>query len=289
MSERRVDLHLHTTASDGLLSPAEVVMRAAKLGLAVIAITDHDTIAGVGAAMAAAEAVGGIEVIPGVEINTDVPHGEVHILGYFIDREDAELARRLEHLRASRVARARGMVAKLAALGIAISFERVSELAAGGTIGRPHVAQAIVEAGYVSSPTEAFAHYIGRDGPAYVEREKILPEDAVGLVARASGLPVLAHPSDIANLEDLLPRLVESGLVGLEAYYSGYSADTTDYLLGLARKHDLIATGGSDYHGGAKASFDAELGIVAVPYAAAEQLFALHRQRQSTKLAAAEQ
>jgi len=267
-----IDLHCHTIASDGLLSPAEVVAHAAKLGLETIAITDHDTVDGIAEALAAA-ARWGIEVIPGVEINTDVPEGEVHILGLFFNDgwQDVELGALLRRIEAGRIVRARKMVQKLAKLGAPISFQRVQEIAVGDIIGRMHVALALVEAGHVATRREAFARYIDRHGPAYADRLKLSPADACRAIARAGGLPVLAHPlvgmTDgvvaIANLEARLTALGEAGLVGLEVYYPGHTAAMMDQLLALARRFDLIPSGGSDYHGPMPEKVD--LGSVYVP------------------------
>jgi len=185
----KVDLHIHSTASDGRLTPEEVVRLASKKGLSVIAITDHDSVDGIAAALVAAESVPSLRVIPGVEINTDNPNGEVHIVGYFIDYENEELKRTLETLRHSREIRARKMIAKLRKLGIEVEWQRVQELAGGGSMGRPHVAQAMFEQGYVPSLQEAFTKYIGRQGPAYAERERLSPEEAVKLVVKAVACP----------------------------------------------------------------------------------------------------
>lgn len=276
----RVDLHLHTTASDGQLSPAEIVRRAAELGLSVIAITDHDSVEGVEPALAAANDFPGLLVIPGVELSTDIQGGEVHILGYFIDHRDQGLKRSLESLRASRQERGRKIVAKLAQLNVDVDWQRVLELAAGASVGRPHIAQAMMESGHISSLREAFTKYIGRNGPAYVEREKLTPPQAVELVLRAGGLPTLAHPADIEGLESLIPRLRQAGLVGLESYYDGYSKETISWLNALARDHGLISCGGSDYHG-SKAGVGGEVGSVNLPPECVAQLMALAEQRPS--------
>jgi predicted metal-dependent phosphoesterase TrpH len=244
----KADLHLHTTASDGRLEPKDLVSLAVKVGLDVIAITDHDTIGGIEPALAAAEAFPSLMVIPGVEINTDVPHGEVHILGYFIDFTDQKLEVALQRLRDSREGRAQRMIDKLSKLGMDIELQRVFELAQGGSVGRPHVAQALLEKDYVASEKEAFDKYIGRDGPAYVERYKLLPAEAVRLVVDARGLPVLAHPADIADLKELVPKLKAVGLIGIEVYYRDYSSDIIAGLLKIAKQYDLITTGGTDYH-----------------------------------------
>jgi len=274
----KVDLHIHTTASDGRFSPEDIVRKSAELRLTVIAIADHDTVGGIAPALAAAKAFPRLKVIPCVEINTDVPHGEGHILGYFIDFSNHELLTILERLRCSRLERGRRMVAKLENLGIHIDWQRVQEIAGGGAIGRPHIAQALVEKGYISSPKEAFVKYIGRDGPAYVERGKITPVEAVELMVRASGLPVLAHPLTVNDPEKIVIELKAAGLVGVEAYYNGYSADEIASLVGLANRHNLIATGGSDYHG-LDASTETMIGGADVPMKAAEQLLALAQQR----------
>lgn len=253
----QVDLHIHTTASDGSLTPAQVVSRAARLALKVIAITDHDSTAGVPEAQAAGQA-GGVEVIPGVEINTDVPHAEVHILGYFVDPGHGELQDQLTRIREGRVGRARKMAAVLAEMGAPVRFERILEIAGEGSVGRPHVAQALVEAGYAHGYQDAFERFIGRNSPAYVERMKFSPVEACALIRRAGGLPVLAHPvffdrygtiKSAIDLDEMLPQMINAGLVGLEAYYPNYDAITTEYLLGIARRYGLLVTGGTDYHG----------------------------------------
>lgn len=267
---------MHTTASDGRLAPEEIVHLAVKTGLDVIAITDHDSVDGVAPALDAAKTFTSLTVIPGVEINTDVPHGEVHILGYFINHTDRELCSTLYRLRTSRERRAISMVAKLLALGMEVEWQRVQELARGGSIGRPHIAQALLEKGYVTSLKEAFTKYIGREGPAYVEREKITPVEAVKLIARAQGLPVLAHPAEIDSLDQLLPQLISAGLVGIEVWYNGYSPEVIEKIKTIAFEYQLIATGGSDYHGFGD-STETALGEVAVPAWAVEQLFALAR------------
>ncbi|MDP2931235.1 MAG: PHP domain-containing protein [Chloroflexota bacterium] len=273
----KIDLHLHTTASDGKLSPAQLVSKAAALGLTLIAITDHDTVDGIDAALAAARDFPGLTVIPGVEINADVPHGEAHILGYFIDYTNRELIEALGKLRESREKRAVGMVAKLGKLGLNLDWQRVQEIAGGSPIGRPHIALALLEKGYIRSIKEAFVKYIGRDGPAYVEREKITPVGAVELILRCNGLPVLAHPTTINDPEAMIIELKAAGLVGIEAYYGNYTADQVDRLVNLARKHNLITTGGSDYHG-LDESAETMIGGAAVPEAA-RQLIALAEQR----------
>lgn len=267
----QVDLHVHTTASDGALTPTQVVQRAARLGLTVLAITDHDSVAGIPEARAAGAACG-VEIIPGVEINTDVPGAEAHVLGYFIDHRDQELEAKLAALREGRVGRARRMAEVLTGMGAPVRFERILEIAGEGAVGRPHVAQALLEAGHVTSYGQAFDQYIGRNSPAYVERAKFTPAEACALICRARGLPVLAHPVFFDRYgkikvrfdeDGLLPEMMAQGLAGIEVYYNGYDAITIEHLLGVARRHNLIVTGGTDFHGLRQG--DQDLGGVYVP------------------------
>jgi predicted metal-dependent phosphoesterase TrpH len=273
-----IDLHIHSTASDGRFSPADIVRKSAAKGLNVIAITDHDTVDGITPALETAGVFPRLRVIPGVEISTDFPEGEVHVLGYFIDYTDRELRSTLERMRNSRWERARGMVAKLNNLGVQIQWQRVQEIAAGGALGRPHIAQAMLEKGYIGSIKEAFDKYIGHGGPAYVEREKITPVTAVELVLRTRGLPVLAHPLTIPDPETLVIELKAAGLVGIEAYYGNYTPEEIDNLVSLAYKYGMITTGGSDYHG-LDDSAETMLGGVDVPTESVEQLMAMAEQR----------
>jgi len=274
----KVDLHMHSTASDGRLTPEDVVRKSAENGLTVIALTDHDTVDGIAPALVAAKAFPWLKVIPGIEISTDFPDGEVHVLGYFIDYTDPEFATRLERMRHSRRGRAQGMIAKLRDLGIHIEWQQVLEIAGSGSIGRPHIAQAMLDKGYIASIKEAFTKYIGRGGPAYVEREKITPVEAVELILRTKGLPVLAHPLTISDPETMVVELKAAGLVGIEAYYNGYTADEISRLVNLADKYGLIASGGSDYHG-LDVSRETMIGGVDVPIKSAEQLMTLAEQR----------
>jgi predicted metal-dependent phosphoesterase TrpH len=278
----KADLHLHTTASDGRYSPEELVGKAAGLGLEVIAITDHDSVEGVAPALNAAQSFPSLKVIPGVEIGTDVPHGEVHVLGYFINYLDPGLVGKLADLRDSRKTRAKKMIAKLANLGVSIEWERVQEIAGSGSVGRPHVAQAIMEKGYVQSLKEAFIRYIGREGPAYAEREKLTAQEVVELVAKVGGLAVLAHPADIDDLEDLIPRLQRVGLAGMEVYYNAYGATTIQHLASLASKHGLVATGGSDFHG-LEHITETPMGGVTIPPECVERLLASGRRQNPTR------
>ena len=273
----KVDLHVHTTASDGKFTPAEIVRKAREAGLLYLGICDHDSIEGIACAHEAAAKNPGFTVINGVEINTDIPAGELHILGYFYDRNNLELKQTLERLRNSRIERAQKMINKLRKMGLKIDFLRVEELAGNGAIGRPHIAQAMLEKGYINSFREAFMKYINRGGPAYVERDKITPIEAIQLIVRAGGLPVLAHPMTFDNLETTVAELKVAGLVGIEVYYNNYSHEQISNLLQIADKFSLIPTGGSDYHG-LESMNEPSLGTVEVPLESAERLIALNRQ-----------
>ena len=281
----KVDLHIHSTASDGQLSPADVVRKSAEAGLTVIALADHDTVDGIAPALEAAKAFPQIRVLPGVEISTFVPTGEVHVLGYLIDYTHPELQATLRRMRNSRQERAQRMIAKLKNLGLPVEWERVQEIVGSGSIGRPHIAQAMLEKGYIASFKEAFNNYIGWGGLAYVERDKMPPAEAVKLILRVNGLPVLAHPFTINDLETIVIELKASGLLGIEAYYDGYTAKESKKLVNLAKRYGLIATGGSDFHG-IDASIETMIGGADVPTASAEQLIALAEQR-ALKLASA--
>ncbi len=274
----KVDLHIHTTASDGKFSPAEIVSKAYSCGLLYISICDHDSITGIAPAQTAAANFPGLTVIAGVEINTDIAAGELHILGYYCDANNEELITTLEGLRGSRVGRAKKMIAKLRSMGIKIDFERVEELADGGSIGRPHIAEALLEKNYINNFREAFIKYIGRGGPAYVERDKITPTGATQLILRAKGIPVLAHPLTSENYESLISELKPAGLMGLEVYYGNYSPEQVQVLLNQAAKYDLVPTGGSDYHGLDNIN-EPQLGTVDVPLSCAERLMALVNNR----------
>jgi predicted metal-dependent phosphoesterase TrpH len=274
----KADLHVHSSASDGRLSPTELIEAAACVGIDVLSLTDHDCVDGIEEALLAAERFPSMTVIPGVELSTDVPKGEIHVVGHFINYRDPDLLTTLERLRGARRTRAQRIVAKLGDMGLPLDWERVLQLAGSGAIGRPHIAQAMLERGHVTSLREAFDKYISREGPAYVTREKITPTEAVQLVVDAGGLPILAHPADIHPLEGLIPELQKAGLVGLESHYGGYTGKTTRYLASLCDKYGLIACGGSDYHG-LDDAHEVPLGGVDVPPDSVRLLISMARDR----------
>lgn len=273
----RADLHIHTSASDGTLTPSELIIKAHNIGLDVIAITDHDTVDGIQSALSTAESFQ-LRVIPGVEISTDIKDNEVHILGFFVDYADVEFGKKLVKLRLSRQERAEKMVAKLAQLGMIISYQRVLEIAGEGSVGRPHVAQALMEKGYIETFRDAFDKFLGRNCPAYVERLKMTPEEAVELIRDTNGLPVLAHPANINDIDGMVSRLINHGLVGIEVYYQDYNIDIIKQLQKITKKYNLITTGGSDYHGD-NISAGAPLGSVDVPEEAVLKLIELAKQK----------
>ena len=270
----RIDLHVHSTVSDGKFSPQAIVEKAAALGLTFMALSDHDTVDGVVPALRAAATFPGFNLIPAVEISTETPDGQAHVLGYFIDYTSANLAAALDRFRNSRQLRAREMITRLGELGMDIEWQRVQEIAGDGSVGRPHIVQAMLEKKYIESFAEAFDKYIGHGGPAYVERDKMPPEEAVELIIRSGGLPVLAHPYTVADPEKLVVSLKSAGLVGIEAYYKDYDAAETARLVDMADRHNLIATGGTDYHG-IDDETEVMLGGVDVPEESVKQLIAL--------------
>jgi len=245
----RADFHTHSTASDGRLTPTALVRLAASRGLTILSVTDHDSTEGVAEALAAAAEIPGFTLVPGIEMSTDIPGDEIHVLGYFLDYEDPAFQATLTKLRTARRDRGRMMVEKLHAMGIDIPWERVEQLAGDGSVGRPHVAQALVEFGRVATFQEAFERYIGRNGPAYVERMKLTPVEAIAMLAEAGALPVLAHPASLSNLDHLLSQLKAAGMVGVEVYYQDYDRNTCARLVAAADRHDLLKIGGSDFHG----------------------------------------
>jgi predicted metal-dependent phosphoesterase TrpH len=274
----KVDLHIHTNISDGRFSPEEIVRKAVELGLGTIAICDHDSVDGIAPALEEARAFPQLKVIPGVEISTFAPGSEVHVLGYFIDFNNTRLETALADSRNSRLERAKAMISKLNKLDVDINWQQVQKIAGNSTVGRPHIAQAMLDRGYIKSFKEAFDKYIGLGGPAYVERHKITPVEAVALIIKANGLPVLAHPLTIDQPEEMIAKLKAAGLIGIEVYYDGYSKEERNILTRLADKYKLITTGGSDYHG-IDENTETILGDANVPAESAGQLINMAQDR----------
>jgi hypothetical protein len=247
-----IDLHTHSDRSDGTFTPSEVVRHAAERGLDVVALTDHDTTAGIEEALAAGRELG-VEVVPGVEFSAEHQGTSVHVLCYWMDVEDASLQEELGRLRDDRFRRGELMVGKLRELGFDVSFDRVREIAQGGNIVRPHVAQAMVEAGIVASEEEAFDRWIADGRPAHVPKHALAPIDALRLIREAGGLCVLAHPGmwgDQSEVpEDLIEAMAGAGMAGLEVDHTDHDPEQRARYLALADRFGVIATGGSDCHG----------------------------------------
>ena len=244
-----IDLHLHTLASDGRLTPTELIQLVAKQGLKTVSITDHDSTEGLAEAYEAAKEFPHLRIIPGIEMSADLPGNEVHVLGYFLDYHDVEFQATLTEFRRGRVDRAQIMVEKLDALGMHVEWEQVQRFAGDGSVGRPHIALALVEAGYFKEPKEAFKEYLGNDGLAYYDRPKLNPIESVEMIKRVGGVPVLAHPTFMNDMESGITELKKVGLLGMEVYYAQYDDGTVRHLARLAKEYDLIPCGGSDYHG----------------------------------------
>lgn len=255
-----VDLHVHTTASDGTMSPAEVVRYAAEKGLRAIAITDHDTIEGLH------EGIGegkkrGLEVIPGVELSADFPKGTMHVLGYYIDPTSTELLDELMVLQQARAERNLRMIEKLRGLGIEIEISELRETPEHGQIGRPHFAYTMLKKGYVQNIQDAFDRYLGKGGPAYVEKFRFSPEEAIRFINKAGGVAVLAHPFTLNRLQPkdfdaVMGELKEQGLDGIEVHYPEHSEGQKKRYRYVAQKYGLLITGGSDFHGLTKDTAD---------------------------------
>jgi len=241
-----IDLHIHTTYSDGQHYPSEIVRMAQGLDLGAIAISDHDTMEGVDEAVQAGVGSQPL-VVPAVELSVDHDGLELHLLGYYVDYgPESALRDLLSVSRRWRLERARAIVGRLAARGIDIEWRRLQAIAGEGAIGRPHVAQALIERGVVGSVREAFDRYLVEGRSAYVPRQKLAPQEAIAAVLAAGGVPVLAHPWGLVSL---LAELVAMGLEGLEVYYTGYGPERVRLLRRYAREYQLVETGGSDFHG----------------------------------------
>ena len=271
----RIDLHLHTTHSDGSLRPADVLTLAQKAGVTALAITDHDIMDALPEAIEAGTQLG-IEVLPGVEISSFDGKGELHILGYCLNWRDETLQSRLALLRASRHRRNPLIIERLQALGLELTYDEVRALAGTESVGRPHIARLLMEKGYVTSAKEAFDRYLAEGRPGYVARELPTPAEAISWIRDAQGIAVLAHPTWVKESDNALPAFVralkDTGLGGIEVYYSTHTQLQTTRFLELAKQFGLLVTGGSDFHGLTKPDIEvgAGRGSLKVP----EQLLA---------------
>ena len=259
----RCDLHLHSHYSDGTSAPADLVEKAATIGLAAISVTDHDTLEGQHEACQAG-ITHGIEVIEGIEFSVDVEDLEAHILGYLIDPDSKELAERVSELGEARVERAREIVRKLQTEGLYLSFGEILEKSGSGTVGRPHIAKALVERGLVNSYQAAFGRYLCEGRPCYVPKTVLPLEQVTELIRDAGGVAVWAHPGDMVNDERFLGKMLDAGIQGLEVYHPNHGPSVTRAILAVAESYGLITTGGSDFHFIEAKQVD--LGDVTAPY-----------------------
>ncbi|NWF93307.1 MAG: PHP domain-containing protein [Syntrophaceae bacterium] len=273
-----VDLHLHTTASDGVMSPSEIVRYAKARGLRAIAITDHDTIEGLEEGLSEGEKIG-FEVIPGIEISAEHSPGSMHLLGFFIDIHHPLLNEKLDYLQKARAQRNPRIVEKLNQLGIDLTYQDVLKASGGGQVGRPHFAQVLLEKNYVRTFQEAFDRFLKKGAPAYVDKFRFEPKEAIHFINEAKGIAVLAHPNTLdmdgySELEGLVIRLVEEGLKGIEVYYPEHSALEVAQYKALAERYGLVITGGTDYHGIEKNGLDIGVGRgeMKLPYCLVEEL-----------------
>jgi predicted metal-dependent phosphoesterase TrpH len=252
MSEAWIDLHAHTTASDGSLTPTQLVEEAAAIGLKAVAVTDHDTIDGVAEALAAGRALG-VDVVAGVEISAELSGGTLHLLGYEFDHEHSSIVNGLDRLKTAREERNLLIIQKLADLGIPITIEQVAERAGGGLIGRPHIARTLLDLEVVGTIQEAFDEYLATDARAHVHKFRFEPEAAFAMIREAGGVPVMAHPYQTQRreeaLRDLIAELKPLGLEGIEVHYTRHDSGQKTFYQELADEFDLVPTGGTDFHG----------------------------------------
>lgn len=246
--EAKADLHLHTRHSDGTYSPAELIEKAVQGGLKIISITDHDSVGAIDEAIDLGKK-NGIEVIPGIELSATFNGTEVHILGYFIDHQNQILLDSLEGFQRERMNRAKRIVGKLNQMNVPLTIDSVMEEVDGESVGRPHIATALVNGGHTETYYEAFNKYIGDGKPAYEQKLNFSPEETIRLIAQSGGLSFLAHPGRSAK-EDLIFRLIKAGLDGIEVIHPGHSPDLVYYYRGIVNEYCLLESGGSDFHGG---------------------------------------
>jgi predicted metal-dependent phosphoesterase TrpH len=269
---KRVDLHVHTNASDGMFPPEEVVDRARAAGLAAIAVTDHDTVAGLPDALAAGEKLG-VEVVRGVELTAYAGRSEIHIVGLFVDPSRADIVRKIDAFKEARHERMLRMVAKLKELGVDVEPDDVLAEAGGGAVGRPHLAAALVKCGAVTGAQQAFDRYLGNDGPVYEKKKEMTPEEAITLVGELGGLAVFAHPAT-SRTDKRLGEFKELGLAAIEIlHYKHGPADIQRYTR-LAENHGLLISGGSDFHGPGRSP--TPIGVPEVGYEVLEALRERH-------------
>lgn len=270
--EAHVDLHIHSKFSDGNFSIEEIIEKSFHAKLKVISITDHDCIDAVAPTFELGKSLN-IEVVPGVELSTELNGKDIHVLGYYLDYTHPVLLKKLDEFKKARFLRAKHMVERLNKMGLDLHFETVKEIAGKAAFGRPHIADALLKEELVNSFREAFEKYIGYDSPAYVEKMKFLPKEAFALIRDAGGVPILAHPQ-VTNCDENIPQFVEDGCMGLEVWHSEQSTESQDRYLKYCKENKLVYTGGSDCHGSRKGR--PMIGSVKVPYECVELLKEAH-------------
>lgn len=262
MRHRYVDLHIHTSFSDGSLNPREIVEEAKKNKIAAVGITDHDTMEGVIFTKNIEPC--GVEIVPGIELGTDYEGKEIHLLGYYCDPENPALEKTCEIIKESRYDRIKKMILKLQKMGVDIKFDDVLKQAGGDMLGRPHLALAVCQKGYCKTPAEVFAKYIGNNCQAYVERYRLKLKEAIDIICEAGGIPVLAHPG-LYKADKFLPSMIGLGIRGIEVFHPEHSFLDVRRYIKIADKYKLLITGGSDFHGKAVGSSDS-IGAVKIDY-----------------------
>ncbi len=290
MIVKTIDLHAHTTASDGTYTPEALVDYAAKKALKALAVTDHDTVDGINRALNQAQQYPQLEIIPGIEYstNSDICKPDIHILGYYIDPSDHHFTHKLKDIVDSRIHRNEKMIKRMQEAGMAITMADVTATSDDGVITRAHFAKAMVETGIVNRMSHAFDRYIGDGKPFYIEREKVTQKMAIDMILENGGVPVLAHPVlyglSLKKLDILLTELVSYGLRGIEGIYTTYKTHETEYIKRLAKDHNLIVTGGSDFHGDIKPGIDLGTGYgdLSIPYSIRDELYQAHLEIKAT-------
>ena len=272
-----IDLHAHTTASDGTMSPNDLVILAKEHGIEAIAITDHDTVEGIPEAIAAGEREG-VEIIPGLELSVEHNPGSMHVLGLLIDNKNDQLNESLREIQLSRSTRNPKIIEKLNEFGLNLSIEEVEEISGGGQMGRPHIAAALIKNGYVRTIQEAFDRYLKKGASAYFERQRLTREEAVDVIHGAGGLVILAHPGTLGvngqKLDSLLQELKDVGFDGIEVFYNNHSQAEEDRLMQAADKLGFLISGGTDFHGENKPAIKIGVGYgnMAIPYEVLQEM-----------------
>jgi predicted metal-dependent phosphoesterase TrpH len=267
--DAKADLHLHTRYSDGACSTEELIDRADRAGLKIISITDHDSVGAIDEAIELGKKKG-IDVVPGIELSATFDGTEVHVLGYFIDHHNTILLESLEGFQRERVNRARRIVGKLNQLNVPLTIDSVMEEVEGESVGRPHIATALLNGGHTGTYYEAFNKYIGNGKPAYEQKWNFTPEETINLIAQSGGLSFLAHPGRSVK-EDLIFRLIKAGLDGIEVIHPAHSPDLVYYYRGIVNEYCLLNSGGSDFHGGDR-NDENSLGQFVIPSSVVETM-----------------